>query len=216
PDGLAFGPDGLLYVACYEPSQIVRVLPDGHVQVIAHDPTAHVQCHPTNLAFRGSATIADHQARRHVAEVSTNWLWSTGRWRNSKRTRRHARSPRTSTRSGRARWPKRASTRCGRPPHASTRGSRSSTSSTSRSPATAETRLRAGWSGPATPPACCRAWSPTSGTAEGEDCHTSGCRTPRPATPTWSWTPAARAGCGTGATRRTGARRPSTPSTQDS
>jgi len=70
PDGLAFGPDGLLYVACYEPSQILRVLPDGQVQVVAYDPTAHELCHPTNIAFRGSAIIAANLGRWHLTEVS--------------------------------------------------------------------------------------------------------------------------------------------------
>jgi gluconolactonase len=55
PDGLALSPDGRLYLGCYEPSQVLRLEPDGVVTVAAHDPTAHLLCHPTNLAFRGSS-----------------------------------------------------------------------------------------------------------------------------------------------------------------
>jgi sugar lactone lactonase YvrE len=70
PDGLAFGPDGLLYIACYEPSQILRVRPDGSVETVAHDPTAHDLCHPTNIAFRGSVIIAANLGRWHLTEVT--------------------------------------------------------------------------------------------------------------------------------------------------
>src|SRR5262249_51857274 len=39
PDGLGFGPDGLLYVACYQPSQIVPIDEQGRSSVLepAHD-----------------------------------------------------------------------------------------------------------------------------------------------------------------------------------
>jgi gluconolactonase len=53
PDGIAFGPDGGLYVGCYEPSTVLRVdLGTGAVTTVLADPTAHLLCHPTNLAFR--------------------------------------------------------------------------------------------------------------------------------------------------------------------
>ena len=57
-------PDGLLYVACYEPSQVLRLETDGTATVIAHDPTAHLLCHPTNLAFRGTTMLVANLARR--------------------------------------------------------------------------------------------------------------------------------------------------------
>lgn len=69
PDGLAFGPDGLLYIACYEPSQILRLNSAGQVEVVAHDPTAHDLCHPTNIAFRGASIIAANLGRWHLTEV---------------------------------------------------------------------------------------------------------------------------------------------------
>jgi sugar lactone lactonase YvrE len=69
PDGLAFGPDGLLYVACYEPSQVLRLEPDGAVTVVAHDPTAHLLCHPTNLAFRGSTLLTANLGRWHLTAI---------------------------------------------------------------------------------------------------------------------------------------------------
>jgi sugar lactone lactonase YvrE len=69
PDGLAFGPDGLLYVACYEPSQVLRLEPDGAVTVVACDPAAHLLCHPTNLAFRGSTLLTANLGRWHLTAI---------------------------------------------------------------------------------------------------------------------------------------------------
>ncbi|WP_117210958.1 SMP-30/gluconolactonase/LRE family protein [Allorhizocola rhizosphaerae] len=74
PDGLAFGPDGLLYIACYEPSQILRVGAGGAVEVVAHDPTAHDLCHPTNIAFAGTTIIAANLGRWHLTLVPTNGI----------------------------------------------------------------------------------------------------------------------------------------------
>jgi sugar lactone lactonase YvrE len=76
PDGLAFGPDGLLYVGCYEPSQILRIGLDGSVALVAHDPTAHLLCHPTILAFRGDGLlIAANLGRWHLTAVEGTTRW---------------------------------------------------------------------------------------------------------------------------------------------
>ncbi|GAA4050786.1 SMP-30/gluconolactonase/LRE family protein [Nonomuraea soli] len=68
PDGLAFGPGGLLHIACYEPSQVLR-LRDGRAEVVAHDPTAHLLCHPTNIAFSGSTAYVANLGRWHITEL---------------------------------------------------------------------------------------------------------------------------------------------------
>lgn len=68
PDGLGFGPDGDLYIACYEPSQILR-LRDGQLETVAHDPTAHTLCHPTNIAFRGTTVFTANLGRWHITAL---------------------------------------------------------------------------------------------------------------------------------------------------
>ncbi len=69
PDGLAIDGDGRLYVGCYEPSAILRVLESGTVEVVAHDESAHLLCHPTNLAFRASQLIAANLGRWHLTGI---------------------------------------------------------------------------------------------------------------------------------------------------
>lgn len=69
PDGLAFGPDGRLYISCYEPSQILRLEPDGAVSTVLADPTAHLLCHPTNIAFRAATLFAANLGRWHVTII---------------------------------------------------------------------------------------------------------------------------------------------------
>lgn len=69
PDGLAFDEAGNLLVALYEPSRILRVDPDGNVHVLAEDPTAHVLCHPTNVAFDGRRLFAANLGRWHIAAI---------------------------------------------------------------------------------------------------------------------------------------------------
>ncbi|MDL4819154.1 SMP-30/gluconolactonase/LRE family protein [Actinomadura opuntiae] len=67
PDGLAFGPDGLLYVGLYEPSEVLRLTPDGRRETVVRDPTAHLLCHPTNLAFRGTTAFVANLGRWHIS-----------------------------------------------------------------------------------------------------------------------------------------------------
>jgi gluconolactonase len=70
PDGIAFGPDRALYVGCYEPSQVLRVdLGTGAAATVLADPTAHLLCHPTNLAFRGTELFASNLGRWHVTVI---------------------------------------------------------------------------------------------------------------------------------------------------
>lgn len=66
PDGLLAGPDGALYVGCYEPSQILRIAPDGRITTVLTDPTAHLLCHPTNLAARGNQLFVANLGRWHI------------------------------------------------------------------------------------------------------------------------------------------------------
>lgn len=72
PDGLAFDMEGNLYVACYEPSEVLRVTPGGTVERLIGDPEAHLFCHPTNLAFRDTTLFTANLGRWHVTAVDTN------------------------------------------------------------------------------------------------------------------------------------------------
>ena len=67
PDGVAVAADGSTWVACYEPSQVLRVDPSGTVAVIAADPDGHVLCHPTNLGFRGEQVVVANLGRWHLS-----------------------------------------------------------------------------------------------------------------------------------------------------
>jgi sugar lactone lactonase YvrE len=70
PDGLAFGPDRELYVACYEPSQIlVSRPPYATAACLVRDVEAHLLCHPTNVALRGRTLFAANLGRWHVTTL---------------------------------------------------------------------------------------------------------------------------------------------------
>ena len=71
PDGLAFDAEGNLYVACYEPSQVLRVTPEGTVECLIRDHEAHLLCHPTNLAFRDDVLFTANLGRWHITVVET-------------------------------------------------------------------------------------------------------------------------------------------------
>jgi sugar lactone lactonase YvrE len=69
PDGLAFGPDDRLYVACYQPSQIIRVEDDGRASVLIRDDDAIVLAHPTNIAFRDTTAFCANLGRWHITAI---------------------------------------------------------------------------------------------------------------------------------------------------
>jgi sugar lactone lactonase YvrE len=71
PDGLAFDVDGNLYIACYEPSQVLHVAPDWAVARLVGDEEAHLFCHPTNLAFRNGTLFTTNLGRCHITSVRT-------------------------------------------------------------------------------------------------------------------------------------------------
>ena len=69
PDGLAFDADGNLYIACYEPSRLFRATPDGELELLFDDPEAHLLCHPTNCAFRGTDLFTSNLGRWHITRI---------------------------------------------------------------------------------------------------------------------------------------------------
>ncbi len=72
PDGLALDRAGRLYISCYEPSRILRApVGGGSVEIFAEDVTAHLVCHPTNIAFSGSALYAANLGRWHITRIET-------------------------------------------------------------------------------------------------------------------------------------------------
>ena len=72
PDGVALDDAGSLYISCYEPSRILRLDPNGKVSVYAEDRTAHLLCHPTNIAFDGAALYAANLGRWHISRIETD------------------------------------------------------------------------------------------------------------------------------------------------
>lgn len=73
PDGIAAQDDGSFVVGCYEPSRLLRISPDGRqTDVLIEDPTAHVFCHPTNIALDGPVLYAANLGRWHITRVETD------------------------------------------------------------------------------------------------------------------------------------------------
>jgi gluconolactonase len=53
PDGIALAADGTMFVGCYRPDRIWRILPRGSPEVFAGDPDGVVLNQPANVAFIG-------------------------------------------------------------------------------------------------------------------------------------------------------------------
>ncbi|MDR2380918.1 MAG: SMP-30/gluconolactonase/LRE family protein [Bifidobacteriaceae bacterium] len=69
PDGLAFGPDGRLYVGCYYPSQILRLEPGGGVSLVIEDPFGGMLSNPANLVFHGTDAYVANLGRWHITRI---------------------------------------------------------------------------------------------------------------------------------------------------
>jgi gluconolactonase len=72
PDGLAFDAAGNLYVSCYAPNKIFKVLPAGDCQVWLSDWEAHTLSNPTNIAFGGpqlDQLFAANLGRWHITRI---------------------------------------------------------------------------------------------------------------------------------------------------
>ena len=74
PDGLAFAPDGSLFISCYEPSRIYRWREDRGLELLIEDPAATVIAHPTNVAFKGQKLYTSNLGRWHITEIDLGGL----------------------------------------------------------------------------------------------------------------------------------------------
>ncbi len=72
PDGLAYDATCNLFISCYEPSRIYRFDTKGNLEVYLDDPLAHLMCHPTNIAFRGSTLFTSNLGRWHITAIETD------------------------------------------------------------------------------------------------------------------------------------------------
>jgi sugar lactone lactonase YvrE len=69
PDGLVLDTEGRLYICCYEPSRVCRADAAGRVEILIDDPEAHMLCHPTNGAFRGTELFTSNLGRWHITRT---------------------------------------------------------------------------------------------------------------------------------------------------
>lgn len=83
PDGIAFDKEGNLVVGCYEPSRLLRISPDASsVDVLVEEPTAHVFCHPTNIAFATDKLYTANLGRWHISCVDMD-IGAPPLWRST-------------------------------------------------------------------------------------------------------------------------------------
>lgn len=71
PDGLALDDSDRLFISCYEPSRIFVYEKKDGLQLFLDDPTAHLMCHPTNMAFRGSELFTANLGRWQITRIET-------------------------------------------------------------------------------------------------------------------------------------------------
>ena len=71
PDGLAIDDNENLFISCYEPSRIFCFEKYGTLEIFLDDPTAHLMCHPTNIAFRGTEMFTANLGRWQITKILT-------------------------------------------------------------------------------------------------------------------------------------------------
>jgi len=72
PDGIAFDSEGSLYVSCYAPNRIYKILQDRTCSVLVNDWEAHMLSNPTNIAFGGDnfdQLFTSNLGRWHITKI---------------------------------------------------------------------------------------------------------------------------------------------------
>ncbi len=72
PDGVALAEDGSMFVCCYRPDRILRVSPDGAVEVVADDPMGTALSAPTNGVWVGEqrdVLVTGNLGRWHLSRL---------------------------------------------------------------------------------------------------------------------------------------------------
>jgi sugar lactone lactonase YvrE len=73
PDGVAVGPDGTLYISCYEPSRVYRYQRGGRLEVLIEDRAATTLSHPTNVALKGNQLYTANLGRWHITAIDLEY-----------------------------------------------------------------------------------------------------------------------------------------------